>query len=141
MNDVVQPLGFRNNNPGNMRPGRVPWNGQLGVDAHGYLIFDTMEHGVRAMAKQLLAYYQKRGLDTIRKMIGRWAPAGGADMNNTDAYVAAVSRSMGVGPDVLLSPTEVETMQPLCAAMIHQENGQSLAPEIVTAGVCDALGI
>lgn len=118
-----QPRGIRNNNPGNLRPGS-PWQGSLGSDGGpggGYLRFDTAANGLRALAK-LLRNYEKNGHNTIRKAIARWAPA--SDNNDTAAYIAAVSRSVGVAPDVPLQlASNPARLAAMVAAIVRHENG------------------
>lgn len=94
--DAALPRGLRNNNPGNLRfIGRNPWDGQVGDDGAGYGVYSSMEKGVRAAGRQLLAY-QRRGLRSVRQIISTWAPA---TENDTAAYVKAVSRSLNVAAD------------------------------------------
>lgn len=54
------------------------------------------------------SYYQKRGLNTIRKIISRWAPN---NENNTEGYIKRVSQISRVAaddvlPDPKTSPSE-----------------------------------
>ncbi len=59
------PIGIANNNPTNLRP--LPsgqWIGQTGVKA-GFCVFDTPEHGIRAAARNLIAY-ASAGWNTVR---------------------------------------------------------------------------
>lgn len=94
--NALIPRGLRNNNPGNLRTiARNPWAGQVGGDADGYGVYDAMQSGARAAAKQLLKY-QRAGLNTVRKLIATWAPS---VENNTEAYIAAVAKALGVGAD------------------------------------------
>jgi len=88
--------GIRNLNPGNLRHG-PKWQGlaQFQPD-RDFSTFVDMEHGIRALLKNLRTYVQTHNLQTVREIISRWAPA---NENNTDAYVLAVAESLGVGPD------------------------------------------
>lgn len=115
------PLGIRSNNPGNLRPSEPPWLGQVGADPRGYCIFDTPEHGIRALAKNLLAYYTKHGLFTIRGIITRWAPS---SENDTASYITAVSRDTGFGPDDALRLKDEPVLSALVSAIIRHENGK-----------------
>jgi hypothetical protein len=115
---VYTPKGLRNHNPGNLRyVASVPWNGQVGPDDSGYAVFDSDEHGVRAMAHQLQTY-QRRGLTTVRAIISTYAPS---SENDTAAYIADVCERMGVDPDQPFDVTAL--LVPLCDAMIHHEQG------------------
>lgn len=122
--DQAKIRGFRNNNPGNLRPSEDQWQGMLGVDRKGseagYLIFDSPESGIRALAKNLLTY-QRNGVNTIEEIISRWAPA--SDNNNTEAYIKFVSDRLGVPRDATLNVSNPNTMQALVHAIITKENG------------------
>lgn len=109
--------GLRNNNPGNIRRG-ANWQGMAATQTDSAFIqFLTPEYGIRAIAK-LMQTYQKLGLQTIRQIINRWAPP---TENNTDAYIAAVSRDMGIGPDTVL--LYAASLPRLITAIIRHENG------------------
>lgn len=116
---VYTPRGIRNNNPGNlMYSPNVPWEGQVGPDAQGYAVFSDPSYGVRAMAHQLLDYYN-RGLVTLNEFIPVYAPA---QTNDTAAYVADVAARLGVDPN---APLDVPNMLPeIIAAMIQHEDGE-----------------
>lgn len=108
--------GFRNNNPGNIEyTAANQWVGQAGSDGR-YVVFIDVRFGLRAIGKLLDTYRDRYGLNTIRGIIGRWAPP---SENDTNSYVSSVSGYMGVGPDVLLSGDWV----PLVAAIVRHENG------------------
>jgi hypothetical protein len=118
------PRGIRNYNPGNLRPSGDDWVGMVGVDkakdntGKGYLVFDTPENGIRAMARQLMTY-QSRGLVTPRQMITTYAPA---TENKTEAYIRNVSKALGVDPNTPVDMKNPQVAQALVTAMIKQEN-------------------
>ena len=123
--------GIRNNNPGNIRVGDQ-WQGLTGEDNAGFCTFDTPEHGIRALAKVLLAYQYKHGLRTLRQMVSRWAPE---TENDTDAYIDAVCRACFASPDnpYTLTPSR---LLPLVAAIIKHENGeQPYSADVLQNGV------
>lgn len=119
--DVMKkPRGIRNNNPGNIRPvAGTTWTGQIGDDG-GYLIFDRPETGIRALAKLLSTYRTKYGINTIKGIITRWAPA---SENDTISYIAHVSQLVGVHPEQPLDYTRDQLLT-LVKAIIQHENGQ-----------------
>ena len=117
----MEPRGIRNNNPGNIRASDDDWQGKVGVDDAGFVIFDTPENGARALSKTLDTYSTKHGLNTVRGIIGRWAPE---SENDTAAYVDRVSKQIGVGPDDTLDLSG-DTKQKLMAQIIAHENGIS----------------
>jgi len=113
-------LGIRQNNPGNLRPTSTPWKGEL-VSPNNYCCFDLPENGLRAMAKNLLSYQNKRGLKTIRQIITRWAPP--SDNNDTEAYIAAVAADVGIAADSDINLNSSSVMSSVLMAITRHENG------------------
>ncbi|WP_437883222.1 structural protein P5 [Pseudomonas sp. LRF_L74] len=125
--------GVRNNNPGNIDFNtRNPWQGQLGLEAGvakpRFARFDSPENGIRALAKLLLNYRGKDGLpgvggpgiDTVRETISRWAPG---NENDTEAYIAAAARALGVGACEVIDVRRPAVLRGLVVAIIRHENG------------------
>lgn len=109
--------GIRNKNPGNIRSNAANnWQGQIGRDHDGFVVFDTAQNGIRAIAR-LLKNYISAGHNTVEKVIARYAPA---SENDTSAYIAAVSKRVAVSPDFPLAAYHIE---PLVTAIIQHENG------------------
>ncbi len=85
--------------------------------------FESLEWGWRAAFWLLTrTYYHKYRLFTIRAIVTKWAPA---IENNTQAYIANVSRLTGIGPD---EPIGIPSERParwmmVGVAMAIQENG------------------
>lgn len=124
--------GLRNNNPGNIRLDGVHWKGEKEPSADKeFKQFKTMAWGYRAMFQSLNTYYTKYGLDTIRKMISRWAPP---TENHTDNYVKTVSDRSGTPPDSRITATNRDVMVPIVAAMSCVENGVDARMADVEAG-------
>lgn len=121
----MQPRGLRNNNPLNIRRTSTQWQGLAPVQTDpDFCQFQTLEYGWRAAFRLLTqTYFTKYGLDSIRKIISRWAPS---NENNTAAYIAAVSRLTGIPPDESLGPPADHPARWLLlgAAMALHENGQ-----------------
>lgn len=85
--------GLRNNNPGNIRKDGTHWKGEVEPSRDAaFKQFESMAWGYRAMFKCLNTYSRKYGLDTIRKMISRWAPP---SENDTDPYGIRIVRRPG----------------------------------------------
>lgn len=131
--------GIRNNNPGNLEASwAFTWQGQNGTDGR-FATFASPEHGIRALGVNLLSY-QRRGLDTISKIISRWAPP--QDNNNTTAYIQNVSQALGVTPTTRLDVASPAVLTALSKAIIHQENGNvPFSDETIASGVASALGM
>ncbi|HEN4998335.1 TPA: structural protein [Klebsiella aerogenes] len=114
--------GIRNNNPGNIRWGDN-WQGlvpEFQRTDKSFCQFKSPEYGVRAMVVILRNYQRKYGLDTISKIISRWAPP---NENNTQAYINSVAQSVGVGVDQKIDVNDSRIMIPLLEAIIKHENG------------------
>ncbi len=125
--------GQRLNNLGNIRIGKPVFFGEVvpGSDSE-FRQFDTVENGIRAIGKILLAYFNVHGLNTIREIIGRWAPP--ADNNPTDAYISNVAEGTGLDADAVLQPTQ-DIIQGITTAIIKQEQGEPAQLADVSAGV------
>jgi hypothetical protein len=122
-----QPRGIRNLNPFNLRPDRRwTWRGQAGVDdarpGGPYLVFHTPADGLRAGFINLANQQRKHGLDTVREIITKYAPA--ADDNDTEAYIAAVARAIGKDADAHLDLVGGDgQLAAFGRAVIRHENG------------------
>ncbi|CAK8737713.1 hypothetical protein SODG_001436 [Sodalis praecaptivus] len=113
--------GIRNNNPGNIEFRRQ--QGATGSDGR-YAIFETPYTGIKALSGQLMRYYSGqttgRPLRTVNDIISTWAPA---SENNTAAYIAQVSKALGVEAQTRLDLNDNAVMQKLVSAIIRHENG------------------
>ena len=97
------------------------------------LSFETAPKGIRAGARTLITYRDKRGANTPRKIIERYAPN---SENPTEAYIANVASALHVGPDDPIDAHEYEVMDPLVKAIIKQENGvQPYSQAIIDDGL------
>lgn len=111
--------GIRNNNPGNLVITNIPWRGKVSREANTdgkFEQFTRPEYGIRAMFMDIRNDLRK-GKNTIRKLITEYAPP---HENDTAAYIAAVSRTTGRGPDYALTEADYPA---LVAAIIQHENG------------------
>jgi len=119
------PLGVSLSNPGNIRPGD-PWQGLAEVQpCEDFCAFKVPMWGFRAMARNLISYYDgARGATparTIEAIIYRWAPP--SDNNPTEAYIAAVCKTTGLRRDETLDLHQYDDTWRLCRAMTIQEQG------------------
>jgi hypothetical protein len=129
--------GIVNNNPGNIRKSDAAWHGAVAGSDPVFVTFDTPENGIRAMAKLLLTYQRKHGLDTIAELIERWAPAA---ENDSFAYIDDVSTRLGIDPDERIDLADPAILAALCGAVIRHENGRQPYPAaVVAAGIGAAL--
>ena len=114
------PRGIRNHNPMNLRyVESIEWVGQIGPDDAGYARFHTVEHGIRAGVKNLVNGYFKRGINTPRTIISRYAPS---HENPTDSYINFIAKRMGIPADAPIEPTR-HNLTNLATHIIRFENG------------------
>lgn len=116
------PRGLRNNNPGNIRNSdAIDWTGEVSLKKdNDFEEFEDIEHGYRAMFILVRNYILKHGLNTIRGIISRYAPA---HENHTENYIDIVSNRSGIGADDVISADNREIMIRVIAAMSYVENG------------------
>ena len=107
-------IGFRNNNPGNLRVAANA-TGKNG----GFSTFANDADGRAAMARQLMLYGD-RGNNTLAGIIHTYAPQ---SENNTRAYIESVSKSTGFGAQQRINLHDPDVLKTLMAAMIKHESG------------------
>lgn len=119
--------GIRLNNPGHIRKG-APWQGLNDpADDGEFCWFKTPSDGIRAIARTLITYQDKRKardgskIDTVEEIIERWAPP---SENATTAYVAHVRQVMGLDPGETLDVHQYAVMRPLVEGIILHECGE-----------------
>lgn len=134
-----KPRGIRNNNPGNLRRTSDPWQGLTAEQRDkDFFTFNSSVYGIRALARVLISYQDKFGIDTIDGIISRWAP--GAE-NDTAAYIQAVARRTGFGSLQSLNMHSFVHLKPIVDAIIWHENGMQpyteaeIVKALVLAGV------
>ena len=130
------PRGLRNNNPLNIRRGATKWQGEVNQvtrieDSNGenvvtcyydrsFCQFKDISYGWRAAFILLKKYINVYGLNTIEKIISRWAPS---NENNTKAYIAHVALSARIPAIYQLHFNDADTMLRIAVAMCEVENG------------------
>ena len=90
------PLGLRQNNPGNIRPG-AGFIGETGQGS-GYAQFGSEEEGLRALARLLGTYSDEYGINTLRGLTSRYAPRSDNEAS-FDNYVSYLGEQLGMDPD------------------------------------------
>lgn len=125
------PRGIRNNNPLNIRIGNT-WLGEVTNPTDDeFEQFVHVSFGLRAGFILLKRYINRYKLNTIEKIISRWAPG---NENNTHSYIDHVAKSMNIEPDTPLLYEDQNTMCALVFTMVYVENGQHVKmTEIVRA--------
>ncbi|MBJ8823607.1 hypothetical protein [Citrobacter europaeus] len=125
---ATAPRGIRNNNPGN-----IDFRGQAGATLEKpsgrFARFETAYDGLKALSRQLMRYFEGKTtgkpLQTLNDIISTWAPG---NENNTGAYIAQLSKMMGVAPDAILNLKDPQVMSSLMNGIIHHENGRNPYP-------------
>ncbi|HET9189797.1 MAG TPA: hypothetical protein VFN69_04415 [Rudaea sp.] len=137
--DPNAPRGIRNNNPGNIKQSGIAWNGAVPSADPSYVSFASPTAGIRALALNAYHMQQKDGAQTVGDVISRWAPE--SDNNDTQAYIADVSKQMGVNPSTPVDLQDPTQLTALTNAIITHENGKNpYSAEQVQQGVDAALG-
>ena len=126
------PRGFRNNNWLNIRlSANNNWQGKIKGTDTAFETFDTPEHGIRAAAKLVTNYYNS-GLDTVDKIISRWAPS---SENNTQNYINIVASRMNVDPNKKIDVKDPKVLENLLSAMTFVENGKEGDRNVIRRGI------
>lgn len=114
--------GIRNCNPGNLRKSKDNWRGLRKEQTDKeFFQFVTPEYGYRAMIITIRNYNRRYGLNTVSKIINRYAPP---VENHTDNYIDYVAKQMGVDPNEVIDTGNKETMIEMVCAMSFIENGK-----------------
>ncbi len=98
-------------NLGNIRP--------VGSNTE-FLQTPTREQGIKDIDSNLLAYGTKHGINTLRGVISRWAPA---SENDTKSYVDTVSKRLSLDPDQKIDLTDPAIRHLIGAGIMLQEKG------------------
>lgn len=135
---VLNTSGYKGCNPLNVRASSDKWRGSIGQSDNGYVIFSTPMDGIRAAATVIKNYGTKYGINTVRDIVSRYAPA---SENPTDDYIANVCKGTGYQPDEKLDTKNPEVLKKLLTAMMRQEIGDvPYSEETINEGVQRALG-
>lgn len=143
--EARQSRGARNFNPGNIRIGD-PWQGLMPREdmtpeqaaEKEFCVFKSPKWGIRALCRVLIAYKDKYQLDTVTKIITRWAPPG---ENDTAAYVWSVCEQTGFGATEVIDVYDPDTMRALVKAIITHENGGNPYSDAVIEEGMKAAGV
>jgi len=131
-------MGVRNKNLLNVRPNvdkDDPWLGQSGVDQN-YAVFESIDMGIRAGDRVLTTYGTKHGINTIEKVLNRFAPEG--DGNDTESYIKNVSEKTGIARDEKIDLSDSSVRDALLSAMVRQETGENVSGDQIRAAVIRA---
>lgn len=133
MVDNSKVRGLRNNNPLNIRKGNN-WQGERPNQTDKqFEEFTSMIYGWRAGLKILRNYIEGRAvkgvqLNTIHKIITRWAPA---NENNTQAYINTVCKRTGIHPFEVIRWKDRRKVVAIAQAMGYVECGKNLDESLI----------
>jgi hypothetical protein len=131
LNLSSEPLGIRNNNPGNVEKTSSDWVGKLKPSQHErFEQFKSIGLGIRAMLVDLRTKINS-GLNTPELIIYRWAPP---SENNTEAYIKAVVEGSGIPRKQPLDRNEKQQIMLLARAMAKHETGKDLDKRFFETG-------
>lgn len=116
------PRGLRNNNPLNIRRTANLWQG-LSKEQNDpdFFQFESMAWGYRAAFVVLRTYRNRYGINTVERIVRRWAPE--KDGNDTEYYIRKVTVLTGLERTQIVDDQDLRTMMNLVAAMSRVENG------------------
>jgi hypothetical protein len=121
--NMAFPEGIRLNNAGMLEKSHDQWNGECRLqDNRRFIRFNTPQAGLRAMMKTLLTYEDIHGLNTITRIISRYAPPG---ENNTEYYNKDVSERTGLSPNMILDLQNPDILIQFAQAIVIHENGHA----------------
>ena len=114
--------GIRNNNPLNIRESEgdhTQWVGEHDQDLDpSFEEFNDPIYGIRAGARILINYQSKYGLNTIRKIMDRYAPP---VENDTNSYAQHIADKVGISQDQQIDVKD--HLFTMIKTMIKHENG------------------
>jgi len=125
---VKYPIGIKCNNPLNVSS--LGWQGEVGVypNPEREAIFIDTQHGLRAAALNLYAYYKNYNLTTIRGIISRWAPSNDPNAkNDPNSYANFVANKTGIGADTPFELNGTNIKNIMKAMAIVEVGGQYAA--------------
>lgn len=116
--------GYRNNNPGNIvktfkGDKQTFWTGEVKGDDKRFKKFKNMNWGYRAIFIVLRSYINK-GVNTIEKIINRYAPP---HENLTSSYARHVSERTEIPLTEVLSMNDVNKIKSIVREISYIENG------------------
>lgn len=137
--------GIRNNNPGNLVKTAIAWKGKVPHKQNNDPHFEQFRDeggvpgylwGLRAMYMDIRGDIEKKGMNTVAKLISSYAPALGTlnptgqlkRENDTAAYIAVVAKAL---KKPATAPIEKADYLTLMKAIIKHENAEQPYPDAV----------
>lgn len=122
--------GIRNCNPLNIEYSKANnWHGQLPYNKiiePRFCRFSQVMWGYRAAAMIIRKYINVYGLNTITKLLNKWAPA---SENQTVMYIKSVSEYSHIGPDEIIDFNNMPAILGIMGGMTIVECGRAYDPQ------------
>jgi hypothetical protein len=131
LSNMNQTRGERNNNPGNIVKSTIPWQGKIAGNDSTFETFDTPVNGIRAIGRNLMAYYNQ-GRKTVHDIIYHWSATDQA------SYSAQVAAALGISEYDPVDLNNPATLQVFVNEIIRRENGRIIYASSV---INSALGL
>ncbi len=112
--------GIRNNNPLNIRRSKDRFKGEVQSTDKSFKQFESMEYGYRA-AFVIIGTYISKGVNTLEKIIERWAPS---TENHTGLYIDFVEKRSKVDRNCRLTSKSGLAIFKIVEAMMEYETGE-----------------
>lgn len=104
--------------------------GCVTTDGENMAMFATPEEGVAAIMERSQSYARK-GLNTISKIMHKYAPP---EQNDTKAYIAFVCKQTGIGPHDKVDTKDPRFLKAFAKAVARKENSLNLPDDLVDRG-------
>jgi hypothetical protein len=117
-----------NNNPGNLRPPKgVTYEGQIGVDEHGFAVFEKPEYGRNALVQDIKSKF-KQGLRNPNALIDKYTPAGDENSEESrDNYKIHIAHGLGLDNTKADFPEDSE--EKIADLIASFEGGKPVTPK------------
>lgn len=121
--------GVRRNNPGNVKPISGGWQGEIGIEEK-FPIFKTPEHGLRALALNIITKQRQDGAKTAEELIKIWAPPTDGNHYNRNYETVVYSllpKTIQRGQEINFM--DIDILIPLMKGIVKGENSNAPYPE------------
>jgi len=127
-----------NNNPGNMRFYNIGWLGELrnGLKNGDFTKFDTPQHGLRAMARNLMNIGKRQKAFTIDSITPIYSPP---NENNVKRHASNISSISGLSGNKVLDPNNNKHMTSLLKGFLGAESGNKVMNWFTEKELLDAV--
>lgn len=133
LHKMVYENNMKNNNPFNIRQNNNNhWVGKVesNTNHNGFEQFISMKYGIRAGLKLLINYYNNYELNTIDKIITKFAPP---TENDTEGYIKFVCAKTGYAHDQVIDLNNKTTLLSVAKAILKMESNMNATNDQLNA--------